>query len=270
LLAVEERLPMVFTLAVTVVTPSIPERFCNVAKGTTKPPLTNTLLALKIPSTVNVLLYAVNVEPTTRLFFLARALPTSATSAEEFPLMAVPDVIVTEFAPKTVALSGSVDPVTVTGSEKLVGTVPFAPALPPPNRLPSDPGLIEDVNDVVPPVLDPPKDDVEEEFERRSLTEVTTEVTFFVDEILDTSAAERGLPPPLKPCEPAGVTVMVVPTDWARLVVRLLTAWTESSITSARPKLIERMSTIETVRMVLRYAFFTPRWMVLTNRGLLL
>jgi hypothetical protein len=72
-----------------------------------------------------------------------------------------------------------------------------------------------------------------------------------------------GLPPPKpKPPNPAGVTEIVLPDDDDTALIRCRTAWSERIITSASAKLMPKMSTIETVRIVLRNAFRVPRRIV--------
>jgi hypothetical protein len=157
------------------------------------------LFVSNIPTTVNVLLYAVNVEPTFKVFFVAKDFPISAVYVDDEPSTDFPEVNVTDCAARIVALNGCVDPVMVMGSEKFAGGAPPLAPLPPPNRRPSDPGLIDDLRFVLPPVAEPPKGDVDDEFDSRSLTDDATDTTFFVDEIFVMSAVVSGFPPPLNP-----------------------------------------------------------------------
>ena len=114
-----------------------------------------------MPDDVIVCPYAVNVDPTLRLFLVARSLPTRATYSVDDPSMVVPAVTSNEFTSATWVLPGDVVPVTVIGSTKVppggaapptVG-LPSASALP---RLPSVPGSIADCRLVVPLAIDCP------------------------------------------------------------------------------------------------------------------
>ncbi len=74
-----------------------------------------------------------------------------------------------------------------------------------------------------------------------------------------TSSALSGVPPPWKPRAPAGVTVIVFPTEPLTSSVFASTAFIDKSITIASAIERARIATIETVRMVLRKAFLVPR-----------
>lgn len=215
-----------------------------------------------MPSTVNVFSYALNVEPTFRLFFAASDVPTSASRSEEFPSMVLPDTRVTDEAPSTDGSSGSFVPTTRIGGTKTVVE------LPPPNAPPSVPPATGEVRFVVefelvdppgPPPKKPP-DEVVLGLVSLPVTDCVTETTCGVASIVAMFAAVSGLPPPKpKPPNPAGVTEMVLPDVVETALMRWRTAWSERIMTSASAKLIPRIRTIETVRMVLRKAFFVPR-----------
>jgi hypothetical protein len=150
----------------------------------------------------------VKVEPTLRLFLVARAAPIMATLASLVASMVSPEVTLNWLPPATVALSW-VAPMTVMGGEKVLlppalESEPPAGAswvLPPllTNRLPSDPASMA------------PSSVVSVVGVRRSLRVASTELTLASFLRLSIWAWVRGSPPPSKPRAPAGDTVMVLP-----------------------------------------------------------
>jgi hypothetical protein len=189
---------------------------------------------------------------------VASAEPTIATSADESPEMALPEVMVHDVAPTDDELVVAVVPVTWTGGTKV-------PEDPPPNGPPSEPPEMGEVRFVVafefvlePPNCPPP--DEEPGLLSLPVTDSATDTTCGVDLIVAMFAALRGFPPPNpNPPNPAGATVISVPDEDDTAEIRCATAWCERIMTRASPKLIPRMSTIESVRMELRKAFLVPR-----------
>jgi hypothetical protein len=116
-----------------------------------------------MPTTVMVLPYAVNVEPTFNLFFEASVAPTTAAFALDVGLNDAPDVnfsVPPPFAPPTRAVPGEFVPMIRTGIVNVVPELPelVDPPVPPelvdpllpklPKRPPSEPVGVGDFRDV--------------------------------------------------------------------------------------------------------------------------
>ena len=104
-----------------VTSPVWPLRPCSVGSDTTTVPASASLLTVNIPLTVKVVPYAVNVEPTLKLFLLAMLLLIMASLLSLVPSNALPLVIVSAVVSRVAV---SVVPVIDTGGVKLVGRVP--------------------------------------------------------------------------------------------------------------------------------------------------
>ena len=241
--------------------------------------LSKAVPASKMPATVTVRSWTVNVEPTCREFLVANVVPTRAcVEVAAKSLRAAPSVMLMA---SPLALRVPEMPVASIGMVKVRRAVLPVPDVADPElfaRLPSVPGSTAEVRLVVPPAPKPPGPPgaapasavpvvvLAAALLSRADREPVTSLTWATAAALVTSADVRGSPPPWPPRAPAGLTVRLLPTEALSELTLAATAWLATSMDSARPIATAKMTTTAPVRTLFRNALPTLRAMTLIFR----